>query len=140
MPKARQQPLVPSDRLLPASFAPERQSLRRSDQRHPVRVTALAHCHGRFQTVHIVDYSLGGLQLDGCFGVAARDEVTVELLSGHRLAGKVAWSMGSRVGVQFLQPLDVEHPALAILEQAARRAAAAAAADARQRGLAPEDE
>jgi hypothetical protein len=117
------------------STEPERQSLRRRDLRHPIRATALAYCHGRFQTVRIVDYSAGGLQLQGCFGVAVGDEMTVELLSGHRLAGKVAWSMGSRLGVRFLQPLGTDHPALAILEQAARRAAAAAVHAARHMGL-----
>jgi hypothetical protein len=100
----------------------ERPSVRRTDERQPVRLTALAHCHGRFQTVRIVDFSLGGLQLEGCFGVGAYDEIAVELLSGHRLAAKVAWSMGSRLGVRFLQPLQEGDEAFAVLQQAARRA------------------
>ena len=100
----------------------ERSSVRRLDERHPTRVTALAHCHGRFQTVRIVDFSSGGLQLQGCFGVGAGDDMVVELLSGHRLPAKVAWSMGSRVGVRFGGPLEPDHPALVILQQAARRA------------------
>jgi len=95
--------------------------VRRGDDRHSIRLTALAHCHGRFQTVRIVDFSMGGLQLQGGFGVGVGDDVTVELLSGHRLAAKAAWSLGSRVGVRFLQPLSAEHPAWAVLEQAARR-------------------
>lgn len=114
---------------------PERQSLRRRDPRHPVRATALAYCHGRFQTVRIVDYSAGGMQLQGCFGATVGDEMTVELLSGHRLAGKVAWSMGSRLGVRFLQPLEADHPVLAILEKAARRTAATVGPDAMHKGL-----
>lgn len=95
--------------------------VRRRDERTPTRATALAHCHGRYQTVRIVDYSPGGLQLQGCFGVGTGDDMTVEFLSGHRLEAKVAWSMGSRLGVRFLQPLEAEHPALAVLQQAARR-------------------
>jgi hypothetical protein len=99
----------------------ERPSVRRRDDRHSIRLTALVHCHGRFQTVRIVDFSLGGLQMQGGFGVGAGDDVTVELLSGHRVAAKAAWSLGSKVGVRFLQPLSADHPALAILQRAARR-------------------
>jgi hypothetical protein len=118
-------------RILDRSVLPpdERSSVRRRDERHPIRATALAYCHGRFQTVRIVDFSAGGLQLQGCFGVGVGDDITVELLSGHRLAAKVAWSMGSRLGVRFLQALDADHPVLAVLEQAARRNAAAAAGE-----------
>ncbi len=95
--------------------------MRRLDERQATRATALAHCHGRFQTVRIVDYSPSGLQLQGCFGVATGDDLIVELLSGHRVAAKVAWSLGSRLGVRFLQVLEGEHPAMVALQQAARR-------------------
>jgi len=108
------------DQLL--SARDERPSLRRRAERFPIRVAALAHCHGRFQTVRIVDVSLGGLQLQGCFGVGVGDGITVELLSGHRLAAKVAWSIGSRLGVRFLEPLWVEHPAVAVLQEATSHA------------------
>jgi hypothetical protein len=101
-------------------------SVRRRDERHPIRATALAYCHGRFQTVRIVDYSPGGLQLQGCFGVSTGDEITIELLSGQRLAAKVMWSMGSRLGVRFLQPLEHYHPVLAALTHASRRVAGTA--------------
>lgn len=105
----------------PLSAHDERPSVRRREDRHSIRLTALVHCHGRFQTVRIVDFSLGGLQLQGGFGVGPGDDVVVELLTGHRLTAKAAWSLGSRVGVRFLQPLSAEHPAWAVLEQAARR-------------------
>jgi hypothetical protein len=108
---------------LPEPAGGERPSVRRRDERHSVRLTALAHCHGRFQTVRIVDFSAGGLQLQGGFGVGPGDEVVVELLSGDRLAAKAAWSLGSRTGVRFLQPLAADHPAWAVLEQAVRRMA-----------------
>jgi hypothetical protein len=94
----------------------ERPSVRRRDERHSTRVAALVHCYGRYQTVRIVDFSIGGLQLQGCFGIGVGDDITVELLSGHRLAAKVAWSMGSRLGVRFLEPLLAEHPALTVLQ------------------------
>lgn len=99
----------------------QRQLLRRHHERHLTRVVALAHCHGRFQTVRVVDFSLGGLQLQGSFGVIAGDAITVELLSGHRLAAIVAWSIGDRLGVRFLEPLETGHPAIAVMQQRGRR-------------------
>lgn len=101
----------------------EARSLRRRDERYLTRVTALVHCHDRFQTVRIVDFSKGGLQLDGCFGVGPGQDLVVELLSGDRLRGKVAWSIGSRLGVKFLEALSAEHPALDVLRQGTRRLA-----------------
>jgi EAL domain-containing protein (putative c-di-GMP-specific phosphodiesterase class I) len=100
---------------------PEQLSIRRCDERVPVRMAALIHCHRRFQTVLIDNFSAGGMQLQGCFGVGGGDEIVVELLSGHRLPASVAWSVGSRVGVRFLQPLLPEHPAFVALQQAAQR-------------------
>jgi hypothetical protein len=98
----------------------ETQSIRRQDQRFQVRVAALVHCHGRFQTVRMVDVSLTGLQLEGCFGVGVGENIAVELLSGHRLDATVAWSMGSRVGVHFAEPISPDHPVLLGLKRAAR--------------------
>ena len=98
----------------------ERASLRRLDARSVTRAVALVHVHGRFQTVRIVDFSSGGLQLQGCFGVGVGDAVVVELLSAHRLEAKVAWAIGSRLGVRFLQPMGLDHPALMVLQQATR--------------------
>lgn len=110
----------------PLSAREERSLVRQRDDRHQIHLTALAYCHGRFHTVRVVDFSLGGLQLQGTFGVGPGDDMVVELLSGHRLAATAAWSLGSRVGVRFLQPLTAEHPALAVLLRAARRSAAPA--------------
>jgi hypothetical protein len=99
-----------------------RQLARRREERRATRVTALVHCHGRFQTVRIVDFSLGGLQLDGCFGVAVADRVGVELLSGQRLEGKVAWAVAGRIGMQFDERLAPDDPAVALLSRVASRA------------------
>jgi len=118
-----------------SSLHTEWSSIRRRDERHPTRVTALVHCHRRFQTVRIVDVSQGGLQLQGCFGVGVGDEITVELLSGERLEAKVAWSVGSRLGVRFHQPLSLEHPVLAVQQHAGRRALGSAAGNADQSRL-----
>jgi hypothetical protein len=113
----------PIDELVPAHL--EQTSLRRRDDRRPTRATALIHCHGRFQTARIVDFSSGGLQIQGCFGVAVGDEVVVELLSSHSLQGRVAWSIGSRVGVTFIAAVEAGHPALKMLAHAGRLAVSA---------------
>jgi hypothetical protein len=96
--------------------------IRRSHERHQTRVNALIHCHGRFQTVRIIDFSLGGLQLQGCFGVGVADAIAVELLSGHSFRAKVTWSIGDRVGVRFAEALLSDDPALEVLRRGMRRA------------------
>ena len=136
---ARQQPLqrIPPER--PPSLAKDARSaplrgdqqgpaLRRRYERHAAAITALVHCHGRHQTVSILDFSAGGLQLQGAFGVAQGDQIEVELLSGHRLRAKVAWSLGSRIGAQFSPVLVPDSPALAALQRAASPPPSAAAA------------
>jgi hypothetical protein len=93
--------------------------LRRQHERRSAAITALVHCHGRFQTVSILDISAGGLQLQGAFGVTGGDRIEIELLSGHRLTAKVAWSMGSRIGAAFSPPLAPDHPGLVALQRSA---------------------
>ena len=61
-------------------------ALRRRHDRRSAAVTALVHSHGRFQTVSILDFSTGGLQLQGAFGVAPADNIEIELLSGQGLS------------------------------------------------------
>ena len=89
--------------------------MQRRDERRAARIRVLLHCHGRFQTARIVDFSLGGLQLDGCFGLAVTDHVAVELLSGQRLEGKVVWAVAGRIGVKFNHPLAPDDPVVARL-------------------------
>lgn len=102
----------------PQAAAPsERAVIRRRHERRLAAVTALVHSHGRFQTVSILDFSTGGLQLQGAFGVAVGDKITVELLSGHRLPGKVVWSLGSRIGAQFVPALSADDPGIAALQR-----------------------
>jgi hypothetical protein len=91
--------------------------IRRRHERRSAAITALVHSHGRFQTVSIVDFSSGGLQLQGAFGLAVGDRITVELLSGHRLPGKVVWSLGSRIGAQFVPALSPDHPGIVALQR-----------------------
>jgi hypothetical protein len=90
----------------------------RQFERSPVKTTAFIHRGGNFQRAQIVDYSPGGLQLRGTFGLIKQDHIQVELMSGLRITAKVAWSLGSHTGVVFPEPLPPTHPA--ILELACR--------------------
>ena len=94
-------------------------ALRRQHERRSAAIKALVQCHGRYQTVSIVDFSAGGMQLQGAFGVTTGDQIVIELLSGHKLNAKVAWSLGSRIGAQFAQALQADSPALLSLQSAA---------------------
>jgi hypothetical protein len=94
--------------------------VRRQFDRNPVKAHAFVHARGRFQAATVVDYSQGGLQLQGTFGLVKKDTIQVELISGLRINGNVAWSLGARTGVVFSEPLPGTHPAIIEL---ARRAA-----------------
>jgi PilZ domain len=106
-------------RMEPQRAAPAEKAtaLRRQHERRSAAITALVHCHGRFQTVSILDISAGGLQLQGAFGVTGGDRIAIELLSGHRLTAKVVWSMGSRVGAAFSPLLAADDPGLVALQR-----------------------
>jgi hypothetical protein len=80
---------------------------------------AFVHCRGRFQHTRITDYAAGGVQVRGTFGLHEGDPVEIELMSGTRLAGRVAWSLGDRTGIEFLEPLDDAHPGMLELASAA---------------------
>jgi hypothetical protein len=103
-------------------------ALRRRHDRRSAPVTALVHSHGRFQTVSILDFSTGGLQLQGAFGVAPADNIEIELLSGHRLPAKVVWSLGSRIGAQFVPVLEPDCPAILALQRTVAGASSGTAA------------
>jgi hypothetical protein len=79
--------------------------VRRQFERKAIKATALIYCRGSFQRAKVVDYSQGGLQLEGTFGLIRRDAVELELVSGKRLSGPVAWSLGCQTGVVFSQAL-----------------------------------
>jgi hypothetical protein len=94
-------------------------ALRRQHERRSAAIKALVQSHGRYQTISIVDFSAGGVQMQGAFGVTTGDQIVIELLSGHKLNAKVAWSLGSRIGAQFAQALTPDSPALLSLQSAA---------------------
>ena len=80
--------------------------------RHPVRAYAFVHCRGQFQSAKVIDYSNGGLQLEGTFGLIKTDPIQIEFFSGIRVLGRVAWSLGAQTGIVFFEPLPAGHPAL----------------------------
>ena len=92
----------------------------RKHERNPVKANAFVHCRGQFQRAKVIDFSAHGLQLEGTFALMRHDPVQIEFISGIRIHGKVAWSLGSHVGVVFFQPLPGSHPAVIEL---ARKAA-----------------
>jgi hypothetical protein len=97
------------------------ESPRRGFARTPVKANAFVHRGARFQRAQIVDYSQGGLQLEGTFGLTTHDPIQVELISGVRICAKVAWSLGAQTGIVFPEPLPPEHPAIIELARRARK-------------------
>jgi PilZ domain-containing protein len=90
---------------------PSQVSARRRFARTPVKTNAFVHCGRRFQRAQIVDHSLGGLRLEGTFGLIKHDPIQVELITGTRVLGKVASSLGAHTGMIFHEPLPPSHPA-----------------------------
>jgi hypothetical protein len=97
---------------------------RRQFDRAPVKANAFVHRGASFQRAQIVDYSQGGLQLEGTFGLVKQDPIQVELISGVRVTAKVAWSLGSHTGIVFPEPLPPSHPAMIELARRARKSRA----------------
>ena len=98
---------------------PTASSMRRQFERRALRANAFIHCRGRYQRAKVVDYSQDGLQLQGTFGLMKRDPILIELLSGTRVQGRVAWTLGAHTGVAFTEVLPESHPALAELARKA---------------------
>jgi PilZ domain-containing protein len=98
--------------------------VQRQFERTPLRANAFVHRGARFQRAQIVDYSQGGLQLEGTFGLIRQDPIQIELMSGMRISGKVAWSLGAHTGIVFAEPLPSTHPAIVELTRRARKSLA----------------
>jgi hypothetical protein len=98
--------------------------VRRQFARTPVKANAFVHRGARFQRAKIIDYSHGGLQLEGTFGLIKQDPIQVELISGVRITAKVAWSLGAHTGIVFAEPLSPTHPAIVELSRRARKSRA----------------
>lgn len=90
-------------------------------KRKTVRCPALVHQGRHFQRVLVVDFNANGLGLDQTFALAVGQRVEVEVLTGERLDGHVAWCIGSRAGVELTTPLTARDPTyLRLMEWAER--------------------
>jgi hypothetical protein len=102
---------MPTNKDHPAQ-QPTSPDVHRQFARHPVKIYAFVHCRGQFHSAKIIDYSNGGLQLEGTFGLIKTDPIQIELISGIRVPGRVAWSLGAQTRIAFFEPLPTDHPAL----------------------------
>jgi hypothetical protein len=92
-----------------------------------IKTSAFIYRGDRFQHAQIVYYSRSGLLLSGTFGRINQDPVEVELLSGLRICGRIAWSLGAYTGIAFSEKLEDKHPAIIELARRARKSLAAEA-------------
>jgi hypothetical protein len=90
-------------------------SLRRRDMRRQIRTSVKVNYHNRFQTVDLVEFSLGGLRTEGIFGLAVGDTPVVELQDGHQLHCRVVWVVGAKTGLALEPPLEEHGPVFALL-------------------------
>lgn len=60
------------------------------------------------------DISAGGMGLDRLPSIARAEPLSIELQSGRKLKGLVAWSSGSAAGVRFLTQLSPSDPILIV--------------------------
>lgn len=65
-----------------------------------------AHCMGEVRLVLVTDASVGGVGLDFAEGFREGEGIKLVLTMGREFVGRVAWSAGTRVGVQFESELD----------------------------------
>ncbi|MGI9411350.1 MAG: PilZ domain-containing protein [Hyphomicrobiaceae bacterium] len=91
--------------------SPDRRSgIERKAARFPVRIRAVLQTAQSFQSTIIQDLSLGGAGLDGAVGVVPGDRVSIELLDGRSITGRVKWWLAGKCGIAFDEPLDPNDP------------------------------
>jgi hypothetical protein len=102
-------------------------------RRHPrtqTRLRAVLYARDTFIPTTIRDISVGGIGLEGAYGVFPGDRVSIALISGEKRTGIVRWWLNGCCGVQFDTPLAATDPWLARAERAGARSTAGAAPDA----------
>ena len=92
-------------------FLPPLPQRRRSDRR-TLGQTAYVVSEGRLVRGFVRDVSQGGLGLDQISKLKEGGTVTIELETGRRFSGSVAWSQGNRAGIRFSVPLTPNDPLL----------------------------
>ncbi|MEM8971625.1 MAG: PilZ domain-containing protein [Pseudomonadota bacterium] len=84
----------------------------RKFSRQLVNMRAFLHFGGRFQSTLIRDLSQSGAGLRGAVGVIPGDRVSIELLDGRAIPGKVKWWLAGNCGVAFDTKLEANDPLL----------------------------
>ena len=92
-------------------YLPELPQRRRSARKGLFQECSVRHRRRSVRAL-VRDVSSGGLGLDGLSGVNTHEMVIVDLDSGRRLMGSVAWVKGRLVGVKFGSPLPPNDPLL----------------------------
>ena len=85
---------------------------RRLFERRNTWVQALLHFGDRTQSIVIRDISRSGMRIEFAYGLNPGDEIEVELMSGRRLQGNVAWSVAAYCGVELQTLLAEDDPVL----------------------------
>ncbi|RYE03580.1 MAG: PilZ domain-containing protein [Sphingomonadales bacterium] len=95
---------VPGSKPIPVAG-----SERRTDQRHTITVyrSAILRWRDHEGLCLIRDISPGGMMCHCPVALTRGERVEVELRSGHRIAGSVAWCDGDRIGLSFDERIDV---------------------------------
>ena len=103
--------LEPCVRKQTASKDDERRArLTRKSPRTEVQIRAILYSRNTFQSSVISDLSVDGAGLYGAAGIAPGDAVTIKLLNGRELFGKVVWWLDGKCGVEFDRPLRENDP------------------------------
>ncbi len=100
-----------SEEILPSIIASDRRGIEaRKYARLHVRKAAIVYYRKTFQSVLIVDVSIGGVALEGAGCLFAGDRVNITTMSGRSVLGVVRWWLAGRCGIQFDEELDESAP------------------------------
>jgi hypothetical protein len=100
---ALEQSIVPDD----AADADEQFEHLRSESRDSMfLMAALRRLGGKDATVKVRNLSAGGMMAESPVSFSRGDEVEVDLRGIGIISGKIAWTAGGRVGVQFHSAVD----------------------------------
>jgi PilZ domain len=87
-------------------------SKRRTFERRSTWVHGVVHFEGRSQSVVVRDISRCGMKIEFAYGLVPGDKIEIELMSGRKLEGVVAWSVATYCGVEFPTFLAEDDPVL----------------------------
>ena len=90
----------------------------RKTPRLPVHIRALLHCGSKFQSTVVHELSTDGAGLSGATGITPGDAVTLQVLDGRAINGKVKWWFAGKCGIAFDRELMREDPLFAMVRKA----------------------